>query len=87
MGYLLVNGKMLSYRESQRYMRLIKRKGLEWFVALFKAHQNRKISSLHWGDEIEYSVLRLDHKRSRSQIAVGASDLIAEFDQTSSPNE
>ena len=43
MGYLFVNGKMLSYRQSLKYMQLIKRKGLEWFVELFQAHKNRKV--------------------------------------------
>lgn len=62
MGYLNVDGRLLTYNEYKDKIEKYKEHGLRQFINLFKAHKDKKIASdkLHWGEEVEYSLFHCD---------------------------
>ena len=62
MGYLNVQGRLLTYNEYKDRVQTYKRHGLAQFLNLYKAHKDREIKNenLHWGEEVEYSLFYFD---------------------------
>ena len=58
MGYLTVNGYLLTYSEYKECIQKYKENGLVQFKSIYDAHKGRYIEQedLHWGEEIEYVV-------------------------------
>lgn len=64
MGYLTVNGLLMTYNEYKHMLELIKMHGLMQFINLYNIHKDRQIDAadLHWGEEIEYAMYAFDHE-------------------------
>lgn len=62
MGYLNVQGRLLTYNEYKDRVENYKKHGLTQFLNLYAAHKNREIKpeDLHWGEEVEYSLFYFD---------------------------
>lgn len=62
MGYLNVQGQLLTYNQYKDRVEMYKKHGLTQFLKIFEAHKNREIEreNLHWGEEIEYSLFYFD---------------------------
>jgi hypothetical protein len=62
MGYLNVQGKLLTYNEYKDRLENYKRHGLTQFLKIYNAHKDREIKpeNLHWGEEVEYSLFYFD---------------------------
>jgi|LakMenE18May11ns_1017448.scaffolds.fasta_scaffold8491940_1 hypothetical protein len=56
MGFLSVNGFLMTYEEYKHWQVRYKRHGLMQFCKLYSVHKDRQIKKedLHWGEEIEY---------------------------------
>lgn len=62
MGFLTVNGMLMTYDEYKMKVNCYKQVGLRQFAHLYAIHKDRQIESaqLHWGEEIEYNLYRID---------------------------
>ena len=62
MGYLTVNGILMTYTEYKDLQDKYKKHGLMQFVKLYNIHKDRQIEEkdLHWGEEIEYHLYKFD---------------------------
>ena len=58
MGYLTVQGRMMTYSEYKDKIEVFKLHGIRQFLEIYNAHKENRIDKrhLHWGDEIEYSL-------------------------------
>ena len=65
MGFLTVNGVLMTYDEYKHLQDMYKRHGLMQFVKLFNIHKDRQIDAadLHWGEEIEYHLYKFDEQK------------------------
>ncbi|KFG63824.1 glutamate-cysteine ligase, catalytic subunit domain-containing protein [Toxoplasma gondii RUB] len=73
MGFL-EEGAPLAWRDSDRYRATVKRRGVREFVKLFRhfkdSHCGR--SSLSWGDELEFCLVKLDYGSQIPRIFLAA---------------
>ena len=81
MGYLTVNGILMSYDEYKDMQDKYKKHGLMQFVKLYKIHKDRHIkeADLHWGEEIEYHIYKFDEKSQSVKLACDGNAIIEEF--------
>ena len=67
MGFLSVNGFLMTYDEYKHWQVRYKRHGLMQFCNIYNTHSAKRISKqdLHWGEEIEYALFRFDRETKR----------------------
>ena len=85
MGFLTVNGILMTYDEYKHLTQLYKMHGLMQFVKLFNIHKDREIdaSDLHWGEEIEYHMYAFDDAKEEVKLSCDGNDIIQEFNNAS----
>jgi hypothetical protein len=83
MGFLSVNGFLMTYEEYKHWQVRYKRHGLMQFCNLYNTHKARQIpqKDLHWGEEIEYSLYFFDEEHKRVRLACDASKIIASYNE------
>ena len=81
MGFLTVNGQLLTYEEYKHLINLYRAHGILQFMRLYNIHKDREIAleDLHWGEEIEYSLYKLDENRRKVQLTCDADDIMTKF--------
>ena len=81
MGFLTINGNLMTYDEYKDLIMLYKKHGLLQFVKLYNTHKDRQIDAadLHWGEEIEYHLYAFDDKNNQVLLACDGDDIIQEF--------
>jgi hypothetical protein len=81
MGFLTLNGYLMTYDEYKHWQVRYKRHGLMQFVKLFNIHKDRFIprDGLHWGEEIEYSLYNVDDEGKSVRLAIDADDIMKSF--------
>ena len=57
----------------------MRKKGVEQFVRLFNTFKDRDNDSLKYGDEIEYSLVKFDHKQKRVYLLLKAEKVLDEI--------
>jgi len=64
MGFLTVNGNLMTYDEYKHLIDLYRAHGILQFVRLYDVHKERQIApeDLHWGEELEYTLYSFDKK-------------------------
>lgn len=67
--------------ERQKYenIEILRKKGIEQFVRLFNTFKDRDNDSLKYGDEIEYSLVKFDHKQKRVYLLLKAEKLLSQI--------
>ncbi len=67
MGYLTIEGRLMTYSEYRDNTVNYKLHGLKQFIKIYTAHKDRKMAreNLHWGEEIEYSLFQFDAETQR----------------------
>lgn len=62
MGFLTINGVLMTYSEYKHMLQLMKMHGVMQFVNLYNIHKDRHINAanLHWGEETEYALYAFD---------------------------
>lgn len=83
MGYLNVQGRLLTYNEYKEHVEFYKKHGLNQFVKLYEAHKDRQIErqNLHWGEEVEYSLFYFDVNSNSVKLMNDGFRLIHEFNE------
>ena len=81
MGYLNVDGKLMTYNEYKDKIPKYKVHGLKQFVNLYNIHKDKKKDKkdLHWGEEIEYSIYHCDDHEQSVKLYCDAKTLIKKF--------
>lgn len=81
MGFLTVNGMLMTYEEYKTKTTCYNMLGLMQFANLYNIHKPRQIEAknLHWGEEIEYHLYHLDPKTKMAKLSCDAVDIMAKF--------
>lgn len=89
MGFLSINGQVLSYNQYAKKVESYKMKGLEEFVRLFNAHKDvrKEREDLKWGEEIEYALFKFDSPQQERLYLGLVKDLIINFNDVSGGKE
>ncbi len=68
MGLLTV-GSLLSWKDSKKNAQLLRNKGAVHFIKVHNGWSSTADnSSLKWGDEVEYSLIKFDHETKRCYL-------------------
>ncbi|CAG2175294.1 unnamed protein product, partial [Oppiella nova] len=62
---LLSNGEPLNHSETKKYAEHVRRHGIKQFIHIYNHNKHRIDRCFKWGDEIEYVIVRFDHKNKR----------------------
>jgi glutamate--cysteine ligase catalytic subunit len=62
---LLTIGEPLEWSEIKQNSVNVRCKGIEQFIQLYKTFQDRDLDSFKYGDEVEYSLVKFDHKEKK----------------------
>ena len=73
---LLSFGTPLSWEETKKYADLIRKKGINQFINVHRAIKDRKNDCLKWGDEVEFTLVRFDHKEKKCYVLLKAHELL-----------
>lgn len=82
MGFLTVNGHLMTYDEYKHLINLYRAHGILQFMKLYNVHKDREIApeNLHWGEEIEYKLYKFDREGRNVKLDCVADDIITMFD-------
>lgn len=82
MGFLTVNGHLMTYDEYKHLINLYRAHGILQFMKLYNVHKDREIApeNLHWGEEIEYKLYKFDRENRDVKLTCIAANVINEFD-------
>lgn len=75
MGLLTV-GSPLNWPETKKVALFIREQGIKQFLSLYHKLNSRMKHTLKWGDEIEYTLVRIDPSTHAAQLYLGASELL-----------
>lgn len=75
MGLLTV-GTPMTWEETQKYAQIIREKGIRQFLNVHKRLKERKNDCLKWGDEVEFSMVKFDHKEKKCYLLLKANELL-----------
>ena len=81
MGFLTVNGNLMTYDEYKHLINLYRAHGIMQFMKLYNVHKDKQIApqDLHWGEEIEYKLYKFDEENQRVLLSCDADDIITDF--------
>ncbi len=86
MGLLTV-GTLLNYDETKKYADLVRQKGIQQFINIYNLVKERKHDCLKWGDEIEFSLVKFDHKNKKCYLLLKADELLPVLNGPENRNE
>lgn len=75
MGLLTV-GEPLDWTETKKHSDAVRSKGIQQFINLYRTFKSRHSDEFKYGDEIEYSLVRFNHKQKRVYLLLKAEDLL-----------
>ncbi|KAI9293221.1 GCS-domain-containing protein [Neoconidiobolus thromboides FSU 785] len=78
---LLTTGVPLEWDEIVPYSKLIKERGIQQFISLYKRNSSRKNDVLTWGDEIEYFVVKMNHFKKQAYLSTISHELLPVLQQ------
>lgn len=84
---LLTTGEPLNWQETKKNSNLVRKKGIEQFIRLYKTFKSRNNDSFKYGDEVEYSLIKFDHKNKRVYLLLKAHELIPKLVSSHNYNE
>lgn len=73
---LLTIGHPLDWEETKKHSEKVKKTGIEQFIKLYKTFSSRDSDCFKYGDEVEYSMVKFDHKHKRVYLLLKAQQLI-----------
>ncbi|XP_054157184.1 glutamate--cysteine ligase-like [Oppia nitens] len=74
---LLSLGEPLNHLETKKYAEHVRRHGIKQFINIYNKNKNRIDRCFKWGDEIEYMVVKFDHKYKKSRLVLRTDQLLA----------
>ncbi|CAH8608017.1 unnamed protein product [Dicrocoelium dendriticum] len=76
---LLTFGTPLAWSETKKHAAYIQTEGIKQFIYLYETLNSTMKHTLKWGDEIEYTLLRLDPVSGKVHLFLGASELLKQL--------
>ncbi|XP_037787942.1 glutamate--cysteine ligase catalytic subunit-like [Penaeus monodon] len=73
---LLSEGTPLSWPETKKHADHVREHGIKQFINQFHQLKGRQGDCLKWGDEIEYMIIKLDHKNRKARLSLRGSELL-----------
>lgn len=86
MGLLSV-GTPMTWEQTKKHADIIREKGITQFLNIHKNVKDRKNDCLKWGDEVEFSLIKFDHKNKRCQLLLKAADILPSLQGPEERNE
>lgn len=83
---LLSAGSPLDWPASEPYRNRIKEDGIEQFLHGYHAAKNFRNHGLKWGDEVEYTLIQMDHTARKATLLLNATDLLHKLQQAENDN-
>jgi len=86
MGLLSV-GTPLNWEATKKEAENIKEHGIKQFINLYAKLKDRHRDILKWGDEIEYTLIHLDHENRKARLLLKCSDILPklQIDENENP--
>lgn len=73
---LLSQGKPLPWDEAKKYSDDVRRQGIQQLLVLYHRLKSKSHDQLKWGDEVEASIIYLDHDTQRARLSLRSSELL-----------
>ncbi|XP_042213993.1 glutamate--cysteine ligase catalytic subunit-like isoform X1 [Homarus americanus] len=73
---LLSEGTPLSWPQTKQYSDHVREHGIKQFINQYHQLKGRQGDCLKWGDEIEYMIIKLDHKNRKARLSLRGSELL-----------
>lgn len=86
MGLLTV-GTLLTWEENKQYAQLVREKGIKQFLNVYNLVKTRTNDCLKWGDEVEFTLVKFDHKAKKCYLLLKADELLPTLNGPEERNE
>lgn len=86
MGLLTV-GTLLNWQETKKDADLVREKGIKQFINLYNGLKDKKGDCLKWGDEVEFTMVKFDHKTKKCYLLLKAHELLPVLNGPEERNE
>lgn len=73
---LLTIGEPLDWQETKKNSVTVRNKGIDQFINLYNTFKHRDSDKFKYGDEVEYSLVKFDHKAKRAFLLLKAEQLL-----------
>ena len=83
MGFLTVNGMLLTYDQYKGKTKCYNALGMKQFSDLHKTFKDRQLkqAELHWGEEIEYHLYNVCHETKQVKLSCDAVQILQKFSE------
>ncbi|XP_066922074.1 glutamate--cysteine ligase catalytic subunit-like [Clytia hemisphaerica] len=85
MGLLSV-GTPLAWKDTKKLAEYVKKHGIVQFINLYRKLKNRQRDTLKWGDEIEYTLVYLDHEKKAARLLLKCNEYLPELQEDENNN-
>ena len=83
---LLSLGTPLTWEETKSYADHVRKHGIIQFINLYRSVKDRKRDHLKFGDEVEYMLMRFDHKNKKVQLLLKADKIMPQLQEEEEKN-
>ncbi|CAH0393430.1 unnamed protein product [Bemisia tabaci] len=73
---LLTEGNPLSWTETKNLAEHVRKHGITQFINSYRRLKDREGDVLKWGDEVEYIVVKFDHKKKIARVSLRAPEIL-----------
>ena len=73
---LLTKGEPFEWSLIHEYRDVVKRRGIKGFLKIYDQYKDHRHDVLKWGDEIEFNLVRFDHRNKKVYLLLKASKLL-----------
>ncbi|GFO40403.1 glutamate--cysteine ligase catalytic subunit [Plakobranchus ocellatus] len=74
---LLSEGTPLSWEETKAYADHVRKHGIQQFLAQYHKLASRQKDILYWGDEVEYQLVKFDHKKKKTFVSLRGTEVLS----------
>lgn len=78
---LLSEGNPLSWEETKKLADHVREHGINQFINLYKRLRDRQGDVLKWGDEVEYMIVKFNHKKKQAKLSLRAKDVLDKLNE------
>jgi len=76
---LLSAGEPMTWEEMKAWQDHVRHHGVNQFIRLSNRLKDEKGRVLKWGDEVEYIIVKLDHKEKKARLSLRADELLKQL--------
>ncbi|XP_072029368.1 glutamate--cysteine ligase catalytic subunit-like [Amphiura filiformis] len=73
---LLSEGSPLEWEETKKYAEHVREHGIQQFINLYHKLRDRPCDMLKFGDEVEYTLIKLDHEAKTARVLLKAAEVL-----------